>query len=244
MTCKDFRGYLERGVGTSARGLAESAEMVEHAGACPECSGFVRGEKLLEKHLNLVRRAVPEVPPSLDVRVLNDYRCYQAERKVASDGVGWRVRLETALPWTAAVAFAALVAYGAIVFFMPHSSRGWANGKDRTPAGQTVVPVLAEKPVSPSVTPIRQAHGSERRTRNHGENIEAAAHRDDSVPRAFRSLVYCDPISCPGAMEVIRVQLPAPVLGLGQAPARAGGMVSADVLVGADGIARGIRVVE
>jgi len=243
MTCKEFRNYWELGVATSAKVRSESAEMAEHARACPECSGVVRDEHLLEKHLDWVRAAVPEVPPSLDAAVLGNYRRYLAERPVAIDRGRWRVALENALPWTAALAFAAMVAYAAIVFFMPHSSTGWANGKDRTPAGQTPVPVLAEKQVSPP-TPIAKAHPVPRRSRNQGENLAAAAHSADAFPRAFHSLVYCDQISCPGAMEVIRVELPAPVLGFAQAPAEPGGMVSADVLVGADGIARGIRVVE
>ena len=242
MTCKDFRNHLESGVDTSAK-LSESTEMTEHAGACPECSGVVRDQNLLEKHLDLVRAAVPEVPPSLDARVLGNYRRYLAERPVAIERGPWRVRLENTLPWAAVVAFAAMVAYGAIVFLVPHSSTGWVNGKDRTPAGQTRVPVLAEKQVSPP-TPLPKAHPLSRRARNHGQNIAAAAHGEDSFPRAFHSLVYCDQISCPGAMEVIRVELPASVLGFAQAPAEPGGMVSADVLVGADGIARGIRVVE
>jgi hypothetical protein len=216
--------------------------MAEHARACPECGGFLRDEHLLAKHLDLVRAAVPPVPPSLDSAVVGNYRRYLEERPVRSDRPRWRIALEIALPWAAALAFAAMVAYGAIVFFMPHSSTGWANGQARTPAGQTPLPVQAQKQVSPP-TVIPKAHPLSPGAQNHGENPQAA-HRDDSFPRAFQSLVYCDQISCPGAMEVIRVELPAPVLGLEQAPARPGGMVSADVLVGADGIARGIRVVE
>ncbi len=45
-------------------------------------------------------------------------------------------------------------------------------------------------------------------------------------------------------MEVIRVQLPSSVTGLAAASTSANGAVFADVLVGPDGIARGIRIVE
>lgn len=238
MTCKDFQNHSKSGVGANA----DMLEMAKHARACPECGGFVRGEHLLKKQLDSLRAAMPQFPPSLDAAVVRNYRRYLAERPVAIDRPRWRAHLETALPWAAALAFAAMVAYGAIVFFVPHSSTGWANGKDRVPGGQIPVPVRREKQASLPVAVIRKAPGGHRAP-NHGGNIAAAAHRD-SIPRAFQSLVYCDQISCPGAMEVIRVQLPAPVLGFAPSPARAGGMVSADVVVGADGIARGIRVTE
>jgi hypothetical protein len=242
MTCKDFHNDWEGGVGRRTDVRSESTEMAEHAGACPECGGFVRDEAFLEKQLDRVRAAAPMVPPSLDSKVIENYRRYLAKRPVAIDRPRWRVSLENALPWAAALAFAALVAYGTIVFFMPHASTGWVHREHRTPVGQP--PVTAEKPVSPPVTAMGKAHRLPRRAPTHRENIEAEGHGDDSIPRAFESLVYCDQISCPGAMEVIRVQLPTPVLGFARAPAPAGGMVSADVLVGADGIARGIRVVE
>src|SRR5215469_17683708 len=156
MTCKDFRDDLKPRADTSAKVLSESREMAEHARACPESSGSVRDEQLLEKHLDLVRAAVPEVPPSLDSAVLANYRRYLAERPAAIDHGRWRVRLENALPWTAALAFAAMVAYLAMAFFMPHFSTGWANGKDRTPAGGARAPVVAEKPVPPPA-PIAKA---------------------------------------------------------------------------------------
>src|SRR5262249_53486263 len=76
------------------------------------------------------------------------------------------------------------------------------------------------------------------------EHFSAAApsFRPDE-PQEFRSLMYCDEISCDGGMNVVRVQLPA--LPSGFLPAANTGTrpVSADVLVGADGFARGIRIV-
>ena len=124
MTCKDFQNHWKGGVGTSVDLLPQSTEMAEHARACPECGGFVRGEHLLKKQLDSLRAAVPEVPPSLDAAVAGNYRRYLAERPVAIDRPSWRAHLANALPWAAALAFAAIVAYGTIVFFVPHSSTG------------------------------------------------------------------------------------------------------------------------
>jgi hypothetical protein len=54
--------------------------------------------------------------------------------------------------------------------------------------------------------------------------------------------MYCDQLSCSGALEVIRMNLPAASLGLAS-PSRTSNFVAADVLVGSDGVARAIRIV-
>jgi hypothetical protein len=54
--------------------------------------------------------------------------------------------------------------------------------------------------------------------------------------------MYCDQLSCSGAMEVIRMNLPASALGM-QSPLRTSNLVAADVVVGPDGVARAIRIV-
>ena len=57
--------------------------------------------------------------------------------------------------------------------------------------------------------------------------------------------MYCDELSCVGAMEMIRVQLPSSrVAGLTPASTLPNGVIFADVLVGPDGIARSIRIEE
>jgi hypothetical protein len=65
------------------------------------------------------------------------------------------------------------------------------------------------------------------------------------MPEGFRSLMYCDALSCSGDMDMIRVQLPASAMAR-QVPGfiQTSGSVTADVLVGPDGIARGIRLEE
>jgi hypothetical protein len=55
--------------------------------------------------------------------------------------------------------------------------------------------------------------------------------------------MYCDALSCGGAMQLIRVQLSSPAAAFEPAAASPDGAIYADVLVGSDGIARGIRVV-
>ena len=56
--------------------------------------------------------------------------------------------------------------------------------------------------------------------------------------------MYCDELSCVDAMSVIRVQLPPFAAGFAPASMTNNDVVYADVLVGSDGIARSIRIVQ
>lgn len=55
--------------------------------------------------------------------------------------------------------------------------------------------------------------------------------------------MYCDELSCGGAMDVVRVELQPSDVGLMATAQQDRNAIAADVLVGADGIARGIRIV-
>ena len=57
------------------------------------------------------------------------------------------------------------------------------------------------------------------------------------------NLMYCDQISCSGALDIIRMQLPASPVAGDSTSAPAQDVVLADVLVGSDGVARAIRIV-
>jgi hypothetical protein len=142
------------------------------------------------------------------------------------------------------VAFAMVVAYGGMRLFIP-PPHVWVDRQGT--AQQPMVPPAQrtenkETARARKITPkAPKSHGDSGKRTN---NPALLAEGDKSFPTRFQSLMYCDQISCPGAMEVIRVQLPSPVMGLTPTSARMGGAVSADILVGPDGIARGIRVVE
>jgi hypothetical protein len=66
---------------------------------------------------------------------------------------------------------------------------------------------------------------------------------ETSPADGFRSLMYCDDLSCGGGMQMVRVELPARAAGFTQVSGSPGGFVTADVLIGSDGFARGIRIV-
>jgi hypothetical protein len=71
---------------------------------------------------------------------------------------------------------------------------------------------------------------------------QTSAADSSSLTADFRSLMFCDAISCDGNMEVVRIQLPSSVMPLSAAAQPRA--TSADVLIGEDGVARAIRIVE
>jgi HAMP domain-containing protein len=76
-----------------------------------------------------------------------------------------------------------------------------------------------------------------------GSKEQSAAVANSSFSAGFQNLMYCDALSCSGAMEVIRMQLPVAAMNRDPALQQRNGIVLADVLIGSDGIARAIRIV-
>jgi hypothetical protein len=111
----------------------------------------------------------------------------------------------------------------------------------RTPVSPPAVAVPAR--VTTQVAKDLPGTGRKRRavTDRHTALPSPAPVAASALPPGFHSLMFCDELSCGEALEVIRVQLPS---SAGMLAASGGQPVFADVLVGPDGIARGIRVVE
>jgi hypothetical protein len=243
MTCKELHFHFEKPVGADVD--IRSAELTEHILTCAECSRFVEGQKELGKHLRLVRDSSPQLSASLDGAVLVNYRKYieQLATTVGSTPLRERISLLADLRWSGAVAAAMLVT---VILLWP--------------ARRTVTTVAQPRATQPATVPQppntrNKTTALHEETKPTGPNapsylarrkpasISVAAAGGSFLP-GFRSLMYCDQLSCAEAMEIIRVQLPTSIAGHTPASTQADGTVFADVLVGADGIARGIRIVQ
>jgi hypothetical protein len=249
MTCQELRSHLEDRQRAALR--TDSVEVAAHIAICAGCHRIVEEQREIGTGLRLLQESVPQVPPSLDVAVLANYRRYAANMatSVRLRTRRPRISLVAALGWTAAVAAAMIVAYGELRLFFP--------GEDAVTS--TVQPRMAESTVAPPPTapPLASTSGSGTKTsRGVKRKLPAPASRPveparpavsaanaiDAPPLGFRSLMYCDELSCGGPMEMIRVQLPSPAAGF-TTVSQSSQFIYADVLVGHDGIARGIRIV-
>jgi hypothetical protein len=249
MTCTEIHEYLARDPGTAIKCAHDSAQISEHIANCPECNHLIEGQKELATCLDLLRGCAPQIPGSLDASVLAKYRTYisdisEQSRSAVVISLGNQMILRGAFSWVAAVTFAVIVAYGTIFLLIPRqrSAARWTLTERQPVVSAPVLNIKTEIPNRRQ--PVRKRPKSIAASAEHSDAVPSATPVANSFPSRFRSLMYCDQLSCPGAMEVIRVQLASPVLGVSSISSKVNGVVSADVLVGPDGIARAIRVVE
>ena len=244
MTCDEFHEYWEMRPQAAVRLPSNPTELSEHLSGCLDCTRFLAEETEVSEYLLIMRRATPDVPRSLDASVRARYRAFIRDQSRASQpqrATIW-APLRGAFGWAGAFGFAALVAYGGVLLLLPPQ----ASRIDRHVTTQPRVAARTALPTKENValagpTPKRRRSTTASQQKSAPTRVSA---QDDELPTRFQSLMYCDPFSCSGAMDVIRVQLPSSVLRTTPFSEGAGSRVSADVLVGPDGIARGIRVVE
>jgi hypothetical protein len=233
MTCQELRLYFEDPLRSDAEFCVES----EHLVYCAECARFVDMQRQLGAGLRRLREAVPQFPGRLDASVLAHYRRNVMNGPSQPNAATARRRLAILCMTGAA---AAMVLVTVVVFFLRPRAASPISGPRRPESAATSQPIARSTSASFS-GPAKIRSSPPGRGRH---STLPVATPDISLSPGFRSLMYCDELSCGGVMELIRVQLPSSGIGLEPASAPASGTIIADVLVGPDGIARGIRIVE
>jgi hypothetical protein len=235
MTCHELRLYFEDPLRMDAKFPCEA----EHLAHCAECARLVEARHELGAGLRLVRESAPEPSAALEAAVLANYR-----RRITGDLrlVRSKTHRFRGVYWTAAATAALALA---AVFLHPARRLETSNLKTESAQPPMAQPRISEKsanriPWTNSVSSPKTRLRSARQPRGTPQlpTTKSPASED------FRSLMYCDALSCGGAMQLIRVQLPSSAAAFEPAAASPDGAIYADVLVGADGIARGIRVVQ
>jgi len=234
MTCQQLRHYFKDPLRLDIEFRGEA----EHVAECRECARFVQERRELAATLRVARESVPQFPGWLDDVALTYYRRQAANYPSRLNSR--RPRLAFSLMvWIAAVVASALVAAGLLSF-----SR-------RKTDSAIIRPQTAAQPSFPSqpVTAIKLAPLSSSRSQlvdrsDRRRPASSVARKRRPAPAGFRSLIYCDELSCGGALQVIRLQLPSPFTPFVPISVTGSRTVLADVLIGPDGIARGIQVFE
>ena len=242
MTCNELHDHVES---SSLRFLTEGgvgADVAAHIEHCSACRQWIEIEEQLSNQLHLLRDNAPVIPGTLDEGVLKGYRA-QIQAVSSFSPATKPMRLMSTLVWRAAIAAVLLV--GAIILFGNHKGPSpQATAKVQpTPIAASTQPenqVKSETPKTIADVRVATTRVHHRTTVKKTENTSAEA-ATNPLPPDFRNLMYCDQLSCSGAMEVIRMNLPASALGM-SSPPRTSNVVAADVVVGPDGVARAIRI--
>jgi hypothetical protein len=248
MTCHDLHTYFESDR-HGAVDLLPHTEVTEHITGCVDCNRFVEERAELKRYMRLLRDSAPQIPASLDDCVVAKYRSHMLERLSASNLPSAKryLDLRTSLAWAAAVTFATIVAGVGMFLFGPNQQTPQPPPAHEIEAHQQAILPQGRTDGNATLRPHslhRKTLNSSGSSRRRANDPELVAEQSSSSPTSFEGLMYCDQISCPGALEVIRVQLSAPAWGGKPGLERTNDIVFADVLVGPDGIARGIRVVQ
>ena len=236
MTCHELRLYFE----DPLRMDAKSPRVAEHLAHCAECARFIEARRELGAGLRLVRESTPESSAALEAAVLANYR-----RRITGDPplVRSRTRRFTVVAWTTATA-AVLALAGALLL---HPARRLETSNSKIESAQPPIVETGTFEKGANTVPWTNAASSPKtrlRTAQQPRRAPQVATTKSPVFEDFRSLMYCDALSCGGDMQLIRVQLPSSAAAFEPAAAAPYGAIYADVLVASDGIARGIRVVQ
>lgn len=248
MTCRELHSRFEDVSWADA--LGEGSEVAEHTAGCAACRGFVEEQRQLRDAIHMVRESASTVPESVNAAVLAAYRSQWAEHRSAEDGWAehkWQKltamrmpRPRVGLVWVL-VAAVALVAMGLLFISRKHNSTAGT-----TPAPTFAAPAAHVEPqriLVPSVAQATKPRPSSMRKHFRQAAPTISASNASAAPVAnFHSLMYCDALICTQEMDVIRVQLPVASIGRPVDFVPASGMVNAEVLIGPDGVARGIRI--
>ena len=245
MKCKEVWAYFEGDPFAALNPEFESAAFLEHTTKCGECNRLLDEQKELAKTLLLLRQSAPETPASLDASVVDVYRSAMSE---ASRSMAAGVRADhdgplRAFRWVAAGGFAVIAVGAALLFISAKHSEVGRLSTQISPALVRPAVAGAKSPMTPQRSVRKKVELIATSVKYASRAVQVAAPENLFSPR-FQGLMYCDQLSCPGAMDVIRVQLPSTAVAFDSTSSKAGDFVYADVLVGSDGIARGIRVVE
>ncbi len=259
MNCERFAGLV---TDLSRHGIMDARvreEALAHANECGHCGPRLHGELALTAKLRLLADGMNQLQASKELgeRLRVEFRSrtfINSRRKVG------RFR-----PWTTAAAAAALIALG-IVLASWRVAPVIEEGNHSSDTTRSVAASLSEEPLpegpvetvveereieATAILPARQP--ARKRGGKRSLVVETRPDSDDfdyseiEIATDFLPVNYGGPMNLQDGGQIVRVELPRAALlnfGLPVNMARVDERVKADVIVGADGLARAIRFVQ
>ena len=255
MNCSEFQHISHE----LARDRVEGREKIEalaHTEECSRCAEYLQEERRLSLRLGFLSQVMQaqEAPAQLESVLMAAFREHAAQASENSSiplHAGPRFWAHQKF-WVWGARAAALAAIFALVIGLESGNRVPSQAPSSA-ASNTQGPQAETAPVTSAV--VKQHELNERHPaiqiskRGHAvvPGARAPAHEETTLADSsgFIPLVYCDELNCGTPGDVVRVELPAsslPIMGF--ASTNVTGPIRADVVVGEDGVARAIRLVD
>jgi hypothetical protein len=260
MTCRDFMDSAELLTPSQLLRLpAEEQPLSAHVSECRSCREWLESHRALGNALQAVssETAEQQAGPQVEQAVLQAFR----KQDFAPQVVVLPKRAASSL-WTLSRvfeygAYAAVAAALVVGVFLGVRILGDRQSK-ATPVQATVT--TPQSGDSANSTMDGKSAATERPATETAEKVAGSGSVRHSVIAAKRSapvpaktatsvsetagyvpLMLCDPLICSGDEQVVRMELP--VMGSASADGSPGQTVLADVVIGEDGLVRGMRIV-
>ena len=243
MICREFTKKIEESTLAELRNVADP-QVLDHERECPSCAEWLQQRHALGGALQALRKSTSglEAPVSLEHKVLRAFR-QSMPASVAAEvpSQAFVFRLSHFFGWGAYVAAAAALAIslGLGVWYLAHSNNAGNSAAHKTTAAQVQATSQPAKTAQVPVTQsVRSSQQTERAAIVRGGQSFSSAPTPVQAEQAqgYTPMMLCDPLSCSGDEQVVRMQLPAPD-GTQESQ-------MADVIIGDDGLVRAIRIVQ
>jgi hypothetical protein len=264
MTCREMEPLLrDMALGQETETELEmSSEAAAHLEGCPRCSSALERERRLTASLaELARSLEPcEVPAAMDARLLAAFRKHS--RDCANRRPVFRLFARRPAAWAAGAAAIVILSLGVGLGVVltgrqpsetPVEPRATPTASLANPeaAGPNPSAANAARPLDPRPANNPLAADATRADRPSGvvrpEAKQAAPERSAQAGYGFVPLFYGGDPQLLEAGQVWRVEMPRSALqsvGMPVVEESRSGRIQVDILLGEDGIARGIRLVQ
>ena len=260
MTCREFMDTAELLTPSQLLRLPKKEEpLSSHASECGSCRGWLESHRALGNALHTLssETAGQQAGPQVEQAVLEAFRRHDFAPPVVvmpqrATSSLWT--LSRVFEYGAYAAVAAALVVGVFLgvrLLRDSQSQTTVQATAATPlatgsvssAGESEKSAVAKHPTSEAVEKVADKQGVQNPVvavkRSTAVQATTAASTRESA--GYVPLMLCDPLICSGDEQVVRMELPA--MGSGSADGASGQTVVADVVIGEDGLVRGIRIV-
>lgn len=244
MICREFTKKIEEFTIAELSSAADP-QLREHERECAACAGWLQQRHALAGALHALRSstAVIEAPVSVEHNVLRAFRqCVPvpARADMSTPPQPFAFQLSKFFGWGAYAAAAAALAIslGLGVWYLAHSQKTRDNSAQHKTTSQPLQASGQPEKVA-QTSGVTQSRAVTRQlakavtTRPSGAVLTPV---QTEQAQGYTPMMLCDPLSCSGDEQVVRMQLPVSD-GLQESQ-------MADVIIGDDGLVRAIRIVQ